>query len=77
MTPKPQQEIIVNIGQITRDLLRNFFARNRVKPSRIVMYRDGVGETQFEDVFQREVMAIKSACERLDAGYSPKVHVNS
>ena len=37
------------------------------------MFRDGVGDSQVEEVFQRELSAIIKACMSMGGGYRPKV----
>ncbi|CAB4396302.1 unnamed protein product [Rhizophagus irregularis] len=41
------------------NLLRVFYQRNQVLPRKILFYRDGVGETQFQNVKTYEVKALK------------------
>jgi hypothetical protein len=43
------------------------------KPAQIVMFRDGVGEGMFEQLFRIEMGAMIRACESLEKGYRPKV----
>jgi hypothetical protein len=42
-----------------RNLLKAFYDRNGRPPQRIVFYRDGVSDGQFEHVLAEEVTAIK------------------
>lgn len=42
-----------------RNLLKAFYDRNGRPPQRIVFYRDGVSDGQFEHVLTEEVTAIK------------------
>lgn len=56
-------EIIKSLDEIVADLL-NVFARtcgNRL-PNRIVFYRDGVDDGQFQKVLDNEVSKVKQAC---------------
>ena len=46
---------------------------NNVYPKRIVFYRDGVDEGQFENVLSHELNALKSACKRIDSKYAPLI----
>lgn len=44
------------------------------KPQRIIFFRDGVSEGQFDEVRRAEIRAIRSACKKLQPdGYEPKV----
>ena len=69
-------EEIVDMQDITRKLLVNFFQRTKGrKPHKIIYYRDGVSEGQFEDILNLEMTAIQRACKELPdesaSGYQP------
>ncbi|KAF7106241.1 hypothetical protein CFC21_106985 [Triticum aestivum] len=83
---QPKQEIITKLFQVTQDsngcvktdsmikeLLLNFYQKNRRKPERIIFYRDGVSESQFSPVLLHEVDAIRKACISLDEHYVPPI----
>jgi eukaryotic translation initiation factor 2C len=53
----PRNEIIEDLKGIVIDLLCVFYQRNQVLPRKILFYRDGVGETQFQHVKTYEVKA--------------------
>ncbi|MCO5609555.1 hypothetical protein L7F22_063784 [Adiantum nelumboides] len=55
-------------GGIVKDLLHAFHERQGRKPERIIYYRDGVSEGEFEAVLSNELEAIKKACEALGWG---------
>ena len=46
----PLQEIIVELGSMVREMLIQFYQTTRFKPSKIIFYRDGVSEGQFQQV---------------------------
>lgn len=48
-TPRPQ-EWISNMKDGVKMCIEHFVQRNRIMPRRIIMYRDGVGETMFLQV---------------------------
>ena len=56
-----------------QQLLKDFYKLSKKQPTRIIFYRDGVSEGQFAQVVVKEVAAIRSACQRLDANYRPKL----
>lgn len=58
---------------ITKNALRDFFGRSKMKPAQIIMFRDGVGEGMFPIIFDHECKAILEACEEIEPGYRPKV----
>ncbi|KAJ2458584.1 hypothetical protein GGF42_001987 [Coemansia sp. RSA 2424] len=53
--------------------LRLFHKTTRQKPQRIVFYRDGVSESQFSQVRDRELIEIQRACSSLEEGYRPEI----
>ena len=68
------QEIINDLAEIVRDLLIEFYKTNgRLKPSKILFYRDGVSEGQFDQVLVHEVRAVQEACIKLEKGYQPRI----
>ncbi|XP_027910145.1 protein argonaute 5 [Vigna unguiculata] len=58
---------------IIRELFRAFRLSTRRKPERIIFYRDGVSEGQFNQVLLYEMDAIRRACNSLEADYLPPV----
>uniref|UniRef100_A0A0E0K2F2 Piwi domain-containing protein n=1 Tax=Oryza punctata TaxID=4537 RepID=A0A0E0K2F2_ORYPU len=82
-----RQEIIGGLFHTTRDpkgclrpdgmireLMMNFYQKNRCKPERIIFYRDGISESQFSQVIIHEVDAIrKVACLSLQEDYLPPI----
>ncbi len=68
-----RQEIIADLAGMTRELLMQFYRSTRFKPTRIVMYRDGVSEGQFPQVLAHELRAIREACCSLEQGYQPGI----
>ena len=67
-------EEITNLQAMTYNLLMKFYQHNRTrKPGRIIFYRDGVSEGQFEIVLAKELTAIQRACTQLENGYRPGI----
>jgi eukaryotic translation initiation factor 2C len=56
-----------------RELMMNFYQRNRRKPERIIFYRDGISESQFSQVIIHEVDAIRKARLSLQEDYLPPI----
>lgn len=70
----PKVEIIEDLEQITREHLEYFYQATKLKPERIVFFRDGVSEGQFDQVKRVEIMAIRKACKNLQASdYEPSI----
>lgn len=71
---KARIEIIEDMKNIAKELLLGFYRiNNRVKPEKIIFYRDGVSEGQFSQVQQHEVAALRAACSELEPGYEPGI----
>lgn len=51
----------------------HYHATNKVKPDRLIFYRDGVSEGQFAEVQQKELTQIMAVCRALPGGYNPKI----
>uniref|UniRef100_A0A8W8MXD6 Piwi domain-containing protein n=1 Tax=Magallana gigas TaxID=29159 RepID=A0A8W8MXD6_MAGGI len=49
------------------------YKATRFKPTRIIFYRDGVSEGQFQQVLQHELRAVREACMKLELGYQPGI----
>ncbi|KAI8986394.1 Piwi domain-containing protein [Pilobolus umbonatus] len=64
-------EIIADLANMIKELLKSFYQTCGQKPERILFYRDGVSEGQFKQVMESEVAAIKTACSSLDKSYNP------
>jgi eukaryotic translation initiation factor 2C len=70
---RKSKEIIKDLETMAFNLINSFGRRNKVLPSRIVFYRDGVDEGQFAKVLSQELNALKAACNKLKPGYSPLI----
>ncbi|XVF46819.1 hypothetical protein PTKIN_Ptkin03bG0058800 [Pterospermum kingtungense] len=71
-TSQDPQKGVVHGGMI-RELLVAFYKSTNQKPYRIIFYRDGVSEGQFNQVLLYEMDAIRKACASLQEGYMPRV----
>jgi len=52
-------DIIADLGNMTKELLKTFYQSCGRKPERILFYRDGVSEGQFSQVLRGEVDALR------------------
>ncbi|XP_064115910.1 protein argonaute-2-like [Macrobrachium nipponense] len=66
-------EMIQKIREMTKNLLKAFYRFTKRKPERIVMYRDGVSESQFLEVLSFELKEMRKACTELQADYQPAI----
>jgi eukaryotic translation initiation factor 2C len=71
---KHRQEVIAQLKDMAKELLLDFYREtNKTKPNRIIFYRDGVSEGQFEQIRLEEVAAIQQACLLLEKDYRPGI----
>ncbi|EFJ10806.1 hypothetical protein SELMODRAFT_235430 [Selaginella moellendorffii] len=68
-------EMIEHLHDMVVDLMRAFFTHTRLKPERLLFFRDGVSEGQFSDVLNNEVQAIQRAFLTLqpNGDYCPQI----
>ncbi len=64
-------EQILDMQGIFRKLLERFYMLTKQKPQRVIFYRDGVSEGQFEMVLNKEISAMQKACASLNPNYQP------
>ncbi|CAD7705067.1 unnamed protein product [Ostreobium quekettii] len=74
---KHRQEVIADLKGIVKELMIQFYqTTGQKKPERIVFYRDGVSEGQFQEVLNYEYEQIREACGELGdngADYCPPI----
>jgi len=68
-----RQEIIRDLSTMVKDLLIQFYRSTSFKPTRIIFYRDGVSEGQFQTVLSHELRAVREACMKLEVDYQPGI----
>ena len=69
-------EVIQDMREMTKNLLMNFKKKRECLPQAIIMYRDGVSDSQFTQVLSHELLAIREACSHFNDGnqlYRPSV----
>ena len=66
---KARCDVISSMTSMVRESLVNFYQQTGYKPHRIILYRDGVSDGQFETVLQHELLAIRQACMDLEEDY--------
>lgn len=67
-----RQEIIQDLASMVGEILDDFYEELSELPRRIIFFRDGVSETQFNKVLQEELEAIRLACSKIP-GYKPPI----
>jgi len=60
-----REEIIVDLVNMAKELLKTFYQTCGRKPERILFYRDGVSEGQFAAVLNSEIKAVKGKNEEI------------
>ncbi|XP_023760572.1 protein argonaute 2 [Lactuca sativa] len=56
-----RKEEIVNFGSLCLDLVNTYEHRNGIRPNRIVVFRDGVSDGQFDMVLNKEMVDMKKS----------------
>lgn len=64
-------EVIETLQTVVQEIIYSYKRTTGHHPKRILVYRDGVSEGQFAEILRTEVMAIKSACLKLDSKHLP------
>lgn len=64
-------EKILDFGSMCRELVNTYYELNNVKPKKIVVFRDGVSEGQFDMVLNEELSDLKRAI--FDDQYQPRI----
>ncbi|KAF2743397.1 stem cell self-renewal protein Piwi [Sporormia fimetaria CBS 119925] len=71
---KRNQEIIDEFEKIVTERLQAWKARNKGKlPSKVLYYRDGVGESQHSQIRMKDVQKIRGAYQKLQVGNSEPI----
>ncbi|GAA5844204.1 hypothetical protein JCM11251_006715 [Rhodosporidiobolus azoricus] len=66
-------EVIQDLSSLVHSLLLQFRDTMKIKPERLIFFRDGVSEGQFPQVLNHEVNAIRLACQKIDANFRPSI----
>ncbi|KAH8113254.1 argonaute-like protein [Phellopilus nigrolimitatus] len=69
------EEMVKHIVDMYRKYRRNIEKKANFEPKRIIFYRDGVSEGQFQQVIDYEVPKLRNACKSLGINPLPKITV--
>jgi len=70
-TQQAKLEIVQDVKNMVKELLIAFHKSTGTKPERILFYRDGISEGQFNEALRIEIRDICAAFEELEPGYHP------
>uniref|UniRef100_A0A0R3S6U7 Piwi domain-containing protein n=1 Tax=Elaeophora elaphi TaxID=1147741 RepID=A0A0R3S6U7_9BILA len=70
---QPRTEVVSYIVDALRTRIMEFCTKTGCKPQHIVLFRDGVADSQFLDVMNVELLCLKTAVHQLDQLYHPTV----
>lgn len=70
---KQRREALVYLSEPVTERLMYFYKSTKVKPNRIIVYRDGVSEGEFKTVLREELRGIREACLKMDPNFKPKI----
>ncbi|PXF44954.1 Protein argonaute-3 [Gracilariopsis chorda] len=70
-----RKEMISDIGDMFKEVYRVWYDnfKGKVHARKIIMFRDGVSEGQFQEVMQEEVAGIRRACVDIGRDMRPKI----
>ncbi|KAL4311731.1 hypothetical protein GQ457_01G040960 [Hibiscus cannabinus] len=66
-----RKEQILEFGEMCLELVESYARLNKAKPEKIVLFRDGVSEGQFDMVLNEELMDLKSVFQKIN--YFPTI----
>eukprot|EP01018_Ginkgo_biloba_P029294 Gb_21789 [translate_table: standard] len=69
---KHRQENIEQLGEMSKELLKEYLKVNRQLPQKIIFFRDGVSESQFYMVLHKELQSLKKEFSEF-SGYNPTI----
>ncbi|CAG2104656.1 unnamed protein product [Medioppia subpectinata] len=73
LQPKSREEMITQLDSMFVELLKNYQKHNKCLPERVVFFRDGVSEGQFQHVIDHEYPLIAEAFAAINAKHKPKI----
>ncbi len=73
MQPKSREEMIQKFDKMVIEIINNFKKeRNNSLPQKIIVFRDGVSEGQFQHVIDNEYSLLEKAFKSFGPNYNPK-----
>jgi len=72
MQPRVGQEFMPNLVSLVREAIMKYLETNKYFPDLIILYRDGVGESQINIVMEMETKLIKDMFTQINPDYKPE-----
>lgn len=69
-----RQEVVKTLRSNVKVLLRSHYASTKTKPARIIVFRDGVGDSMLDTIYGCEIESVQQACTDLDSAYRPEIN---
>lgn len=69
----PGSERVVRLGDVMRERLVSYFESTGERPKHLVVYRDGISESEFSSTLREEISSLISTCQALHAQYKPTI----
>jgi len=73
MQPKSREEMIQKLDQMVKELLEYYQKCQKCLPQKIIFYRDGVSDGQFQHVIDNEYALLIKAFNSFGSNYKPMV----
>lgn len=64
---------IVDLKDMAKQMIKNFYMRTSFKPQKIIVYRNGVPPNKEYLILQYELRALREACISIDPDYNPGI----
>lgn len=69
-----KEELVAGLANLLVEALQSYMTYNEKQlPDKIIIYRDGVGDGQLEQVKNVEITQFEKACAMVSKGYKPKI----
>lgn len=69
----PSEERVVYMVESLKERLLAYYVANNRRPEHIIIYRDGISESEFLTTLREELGSAQAACMKLDETYKPTI----
>ena len=67
------KQLVTELGFVFKDAISTYFKQNKNLPTDILIYRDGISESQTKRLFYTEVSNLIDTFPKIHKDYSPKL----